>query len=52
MPRSRTKEIIDVCRRVWREVIEHMDVPAKINDLGRDMAALDVGGMGARGKNF
>ncbi len=28
------------------------DLPAKINDFGRGMAALYVGGMGARGKNF
>ncbi len=28
------------------------DLPGKINDFGRGMAALYVGGMGARGKNF
>jgi alkanesulfonate monooxygenase SsuD/methylene tetrahydromethanopterin reductase-like flavin-dependent oxidoreductase (luciferase family) len=28
------------------------DLPAKINNFGRGMAALYVGGMGARGKNF
>ena len=28
------------------------DVPTKVNDFGRSMVALYVGGMGARGKNF